>query len=99
MLYSPPMTGSPRQQLVQALRAWGLAGLAAGLLDDGNPLAGLAAGLLDDGNPLALLGAQALRFAEPLLPAAAGLDSLAHLLEDPAEAQALADELAGAPAE
>ena len=49
---------------------------------------GLAAWLLDAGQPLALLSAQALYFGRPFL--GAGADALAHTLESQAEAGAFA---------
>ncbi len=69
-------------RLVKALRAWGLDGLAAGLLEGGGPLA--------------FLGAQALYFGAPFLEpfgAEAQAQALAQLLEDPAAVRALASRL------
>jgi hypothetical protein len=73
------------QRAARALRGWGLGGLAATLLADGGPLA--------------FFGAQALYFAAPVLGAlnpmggGEGVNAWAALLEDPAAAAALADEL------
>ncbi len=69
--------------LTRRLRAWGLNGVAASLLE--------ASG------PLTVLGAQALYFANPFLTPFAAEDdvtALAHLLEDPAAVQRLAHRLA-----
>jgi hypothetical protein len=68
--------------LARRLRAWGLNGLAASLLESGGPLA--------------FLGAQALYFVGPTLAPFAPEDevtALARLLEDPASVQALAQRL------
>ncbi len=70
-------------RLVRALRAWGLNGLAAALLESGGPLT--------------FLGAQALYFGAPFLEpfgAEGDLHALAQLLEDPAAVHALAGRLA-----
>jgi hypothetical protein len=67
----------------RALRAWGLDGLAAAVLDQGGPLA--------------FFGAQALYFAAPLidgLGAGTFATDLATVLDDPAATRALAAELA-----
>jgi hypothetical protein len=59
-------------------------------------LAGLAAAVLDQGGPLAFFGAQALYFAAPVLdglgPARLASD-LAEVLEDPEQSRALAGKL------
>jgi hypothetical protein len=68
--------------LVTRLRAWGLDGLAAALLEQAGPAA--------------FLGAQALHFTAPVLGLLMPGDSvtaLARLLEDPDAVQALAREL------
>ena len=69
-------------ELARKLRAWGLNGLAASALETAGPLA--------------FLGAQALYFMGPALAPFAPEDevtALAHLLEDPASVQALAERL------
>ena len=74
--------------LVQALRAWGVAGLAAEVLESSGPLS--------------FLGAQALYFAAPAVePFGSGSRMLAwaELLEDPRAVQALADQLRAPQAE
>lgn len=71
--------------LVQALRAWGVGGLAAGLLENSGPLS--------------FLGAQALYFAAPVVDpfgTNTNLLGLAELLEDPNAVQALAGRLRAA---
>jgi hypothetical protein len=68
--------------IVRALRAWGVGGLAAELLENGGPLS--------------FLGAQALYFTAPVItPFAAGTHLLAwaELLEDPDAVQRLATRL------
>lgn len=74
--------------VVQALRAWGVAGLAAELLENSGPLG--------------FLGAQALYFAAPVVePFGSGNNMLAwaELLEDPEAVRELAGRLrAPAPA-
>ena len=72
--------------LVEALRAWGVGGLAAELLEHGGPLS--------------FLGAQALYFAAPVVEPFGSGNSLiawAELLEDPAAVEALADRLRAGP--
>jgi hypothetical protein len=73
--------------LEQALRAWGVGGLAAELLESGGPLS--------------FLGAQALYFAAPVMePFGSGshLRAWAELLEDPAAVRDLVSRLrAGGP--
>jgi hypothetical protein len=86
MLYSPPMTQPEPDSreaaftgLVHMLRAWGVAGLAAELLEGSGPLS--------------FLGAQALYFTSPVLEpfgSGAGVVAWAELLEDPQAVQALA---------
>lgn len=74
--------------LVRALRAWGVAGLAAELLESSGPLT--------------FLGAQALYFTAPAVePFGSSLRVLAwaELLEDPLAVQALAGRLRGQQAE
>lgn len=69
-------------QMTQRLRAWGLSGLTATLLENAGPLA--------------FLSAQALYFTTPALSLIAPEDdvtALARLLEDPQAVQALAREL------
>ena len=64
--------------LVNTLRAWGVAGLAAELLESSGPLT--------------FLGAQALYFTTPVLEpfgTSAGVVAWAELLEDPQAVQAL----------
>ncbi len=68
--------------VVQTLRAWGVAGLAAELLESSGPLA--------------FLGAQALYFAAPMVePFGSGSNLLAWagLLEDPQAVSGLAGQL------
>ena len=70
--------------VVRALRAWGVGGLAAELLEGAGPLS--------------FLGAQALYFAAPVVePFGSGnrLAAWAELLEDPHAVQALAGQLRG----
>jgi hypothetical protein len=70
--------------VVRALRAWGMGGLAAELLESGGPLT--------------FLGAQALYFAAPVVePFGSGTSLLAwaELLEDPQATQQLAGRLRG----
>ena len=69
-------------ELTNRLRAWGLNGFAASLLESAGPLT--------------LLGAQALYAVGPMLNPLLPEDevtALARLLEDPASIQALADRL------
>jgi len=87
VLYSPIMLeGSGNlsaNRAARTLRAWGLDGLAAAVLDHGGPLV--------------FFGAQALYFAAPLIDGLGGgnaASDLAALLDDPAAAHALAAELA-----
>ena len=89
MLYSPlMMQAQPKNKptalagLVQALRAWGVGGVAAELLENSGPLG--------------LLGAQALYFTAPMVDPFASGNSLlawAELLEDPNAVQDLARDL------
>jgi hypothetical protein len=68
--------------LVRALRAWGVGGVAAELLENSGPLG--------------FLGAQALYFAAPVLDPFASAHSLvgwAELLEDPEAVSRLAGQL------
>jgi hypothetical protein len=91
MLYSPTMsqaeTSGPQAAfagVVRALRAWGVGGLAAELLESGGPLT--------------FLGAQALYFAAPVIePFGSGTRLLAwaELLEDPQAVNDLAGRLRG----
>jgi hypothetical protein len=70
----------------RALRAWGLGGLAAALLDNGGPLA--------------FFGAQALYFAAPVLDGLGQSNiasDLAAVLDDPAATRAFAAELTAPP--
>ncbi len=84
----PHNRGAAFAGLLQALRAWGVAGLAAELLESSGPLT--------------FLGAQALYFTAPVIePFGSGTRVLAwaELLEDPRAVQALADQLRGPQAE
>jgi hypothetical protein len=75
---------APLAGAVRALRAWGVGGLAAELLEGSGPLG--------------LLGAQALYFAAPVVePFGSGPSLLAwaELLEDPQAVQDLANRLRG----
>lgn len=75
-------TQEPLAPLVAKLRAWGLHGLAATLLEQAGPLA--------------FFGAQALYVAAPalqLLTPGETVTALAHALEDPDAAAALARRL------
>jgi hypothetical protein len=74
--------------LVHTLRAWGVGGLAAELLESSGPLT--------------FLGAQALFFTSPVLEpfgSGAGVVAWAELLEDPGAVQALAQRLRAPQAE
>jgi len=83
MLYSPPMPVDDRaDRWARRLRAWGMADLAAALLEPGSPVP--------------LLGAQALYFGAPLLSLAYDareLSGLAELLEDPLQLRQLTAQL------
>ncbi len=83
MLYSPPMPVDDRaDRWARRLRAWGMADLAAALLEPGSPVP--------------LLGAQALYFGAPLLSLAYDareLSGLAELLEDPLQLRRLTAQL------
>jgi len=73
---------APLAPVVRALRAWGLGGLAAELLENGGPLT--------------FLGAQALYFAAPLVePFGSGQQwsAWAEALEDPAAVRRLTGQL------
>lgn len=75
-------TQEPLAPLVTRLRAWGLNGLAAALLEQAGPLA--------------IFGAQALYLAAPalrLMTTGEAVTALAHALEDPDAAAALARRL------
>ena len=74
----PERGQAPLAALVRALRAWGLGGLAAELLEHSGPLS--------------FLGAQALYMAAPL-GAGSHLTTWAEALEDPAAVRRLAGEL------
>lgn len=84
MLYSPPMPVDDRaDRWARRLRAWGMADLAAALLEPGSPIP--------------LLGAQALYFGAPLLSFlydAHELSGLAEMLEDPQQTRQLTARLA-----
>jgi hypothetical protein len=74
----------PLESAVRALRAWGVGGLAAELLEGSGPLS--------------FLGAQALYFAAPVVEpfgSASSLLAWAELLEDPQAVQTLANRLRG----
>lgn len=83
MLYSPPMPVDDRaDRWARRFRAWGMADLAAALLEPGSLVP--------------LLGAQALYFGAPLLSFfydAQELTGLADLLEDPQQMRLLAARL------
>lgn len=83
MLYSPPMPVDDRaDRWARRLHAWGMADLAAALLEPGSPVP--------------LLGAQALYFGAPLLSFfydAQELSGLADMLEDPQQLRLLAAQL------
>ncbi len=83
MLYSPPMPVDDRaDRWARRLRAWGMADLAAALLEPGSPVP--------------LLGAQALYFGAPLLSFlydAREISGLAELLDDPRQTRLLTDRL------
>lgn len=73
-------------EFARRLRAWGLNGMAASVLEAGGPLA--------------FLGAQALYFVGPTLAPFAPEDdvlALARLFEDPASVHALAERLTEEP--
>ena len=83
MLYSPPMPVDDRaDRWARRFRAWGMADLAAALLEPGSLVP--------------LLGAQALYFGAPLLSLAYDaheLSGLAELLEDPQQLRRLTAQL------
>lgn len=83
MLYSPPMPVDDRaDRWARRLRAWGMADLAAALLEPGSPVP--------------LLGAQALYFGAPLLSFlfdAREISGLAELLDDPQQTRLLTNRL------